>query len=1022
MTIKKNVLILSLFLIVLTCIRIPWVLSFTLHPNKIVADEGVLDLRNWDKDKLIPLDGEWDFYLNTLLTPEDLNNLQLDTEKYIVTVPGKKGSLLGDQTNNSKQFGTYRLRILLSESQTANRFKLQLPRNTKANKLFINNELVIDNSSTSNSLVISAPLPRAASFSANEDNEVEVLIQFIHPSPKEETEILQSIRFGDAKMIDKFNNISIASQLLIIVMLVLHAVYSLILFLLRSRNFEYLYFSLALFSAAIGTAIDDDKLLLMWLSLDYSWSIKIIYLSYLSIAAFALLFIKSFFSEFKNHRFLKLLNYTHLATGILLIVVPMQYISITGKLSFNLVILTFITIAILMWKTVKKGHEDHFFLILTAASTTSSFVWAIFKMASSTELPYYPFDIIVALLTFSLFLFKRFFHTNDQNIKLAEQLQREIKQKDDFLANTSHELRNPLHGIINIAHSTLRNNNDHLNEQTKNDLKLLLTIGHHMSRTLEDLLDITRLKEHRIHLQKEQLDIQSVSAGVVDMLKVFIENKNIQMEVHIPRKFPSVTADKNRLIQILFNLLHNAVKFTDEGVITIDANVKNNMAHIHISDTGIGLSEDAMQTIFDPYEQEDSTITAKGSGIGLGLSICKQLVELHGGTLNVQSSLGEGSVFTFTLPLAENSSSVLEAPTLQVNTVVLPFAMSPLETGALIQTFTEEKPIMYKPKVLAVDDDSVNLKILMNILSPQHYEVETVTSGKQALQRLESKEWDLIISDVMMPNMSGYELTRSIRKIYSLSELPILLLTARSSPDDIYTGFLAGANDYIAKPVDALELNVRVHALTNLKASINKRLVMEAAWLQAQIRPHFIFNTFNSIISLSEIDTPRMSRLLDQFGNYLRKSFDSKNVERVVSLTHELELVEAYLYIEKERFEDRLNIKWDIGEVEDIKIPPLSIQTLVENAVNHGVLKKIIGGTVTIQIHQMENHVKVSISDDGVGMTNEKVNSIFSTEPDHARGIGLINTDLRLKQLYCKGLQINSLLDVGTTVTFTIPN
>ena len=156
---------------------------------------------------------------------------------------------------------------------------------------------------------------------------------------------------------------------------------------------------------------------------------------------------------------------------------------------------------------------------------------------------------------------------------------------------------------------------------------------------------------------------------------------------------------------------------------------------------------------------------------------------------------------------------------------------------------------------MAVDDDPVNLKVLTNILSEDRYEVEIVTSGKEALKQLEQKEWDLIISDVMMPTMSGYELTRSIREKFSISELPILLLTARSNTEDIYTGFLAGANDYVTKPVDAVELNVRVHALTDLQASINERLGMEAAWLQAQIRPHFLLNTLNAIVSLSEIDT-----------------------------------------------------------------------------------------------------------------------------------------------------------------------
>jgi len=611
---------------------------------------------------------------------------------------------------------------------------------------------------------------------------------------------------------------------------------------------------------------------------------------------------------------------------------------------------------------------------------------------------------------------------NASNEELTSQLQAEMKQKDNFLANTSHELRNPLHGIINIAQSLLQNRSNHLDEKAQKDLTLQLTIGHHMARTLEDLLDITRLKEHRIRLQRDRIDLQAVTSGVVDMLKVLIENKNIKMEVQIPNDLPSVAADKNRLIQILFNLLHNAVKYTDEGMITIDADVQDEMAHIHISDTGIGMDEQTLQTVFDAYKQDDSSITAVGGGLGLGLSICRQLVEMHGGIITASTSLGEGSVFTFTLPLADASfaGQVVESnPTMEISEFV--FKEAPVAMHSMMETLTNNTTTSYEPRILAIDDDLVNLHVLTNILSEEQYEVEIVTSGKEALKQLERKEWDLIISDVMMPSMSGYELTRSIRESFSISELPILLLTARSNMEDVYTGFIAGANDYVTKPVDAMELNVRVHALTNLQASINERLGMEAAWLQAQIRPHFLLNTLNAIVSLSKIDTSRMARLIEKFAHYLQSSFYLKNLDKVVPLKYELDLLESYLYIEKERFGDRLHIKWEIDEVDHIMIPPLSIQTLVENAVNHGVLARIDGGLVTIRIREKDDNMEISVIDDGVGMDEEKVKQIFTIPSDQKKGIGIVNTQQRLKRLYGKGLQVTSELGVGTTITFTVP-
>lgn len=618
---------------------------------------------------------------------------------------------------------------------------------------------------------------------------------------------------------------------------------------------------------------------------------------------------------------------------------------------------------------------------------------------------------------------KQLLTLNASNEELANQLQKQMKQKDEFLANTSHELRNPLHGIINITQSILRNKSNKLDEKTAEDLILQLAIGHHMSRTLEDLLDITRLKEHQIQLNLENLDVRAMSVGVVDMLKVLVDNKNIRMEVYIAQDFPNVVADKNRFIQILFNLLQNAVKFTNEGMITVTASAKDGMAHIAVKDTGIGMDEAILPTIFEPYELGDSSITAMGGGLGLGLSICKNLVGMHGGTIQVHSILGEGSIFTFTLPIAKGAlSEEKEAATAStVDMKEIPFIEAPAAMNKLFEDFPSSRLPSYKPKILAVDDDPVNLRVISSILSEEHYEVEVATSGEEAIKKLNRKQWDLIISDVMMPVMSGYELTRLIRKEFSISELPILLLTARGQSEDVYSGFLAGANDYVTKPVDAVELNVRVNALTDLQVSIKERLGMEAAWLQAQIRPHFLLNTLNAIMSLSDIDKSRMVRLLEKLAHYLQSSFYLKNIDKLVPLQNELDLLESYLYIEKERFGDRLQINWEVDVVRNVMVPPLSIQTLVENAVNHGVLKRIAGGTITIRIRQVENATQISVIDDGMGIDEEKIKKMLTTQQGRHKGIGLRNTEQRLKRLFGKGLDVKSAVGVGTTITFTVP-
>lgn len=249
------------------------------------------------------------------------------------------------------------------------------------------------------------------------------------------------------------------------------------------------------------------------------------------------------------------------------------------------------------------------------------------------------------------------------------------------------------------------------------------------------------------------------------------------------------------------------------------------MAVIHISDNGLGMDDDIQNRLFSPYEQGH----VDDEGIGIGLFVCKQLIDLHGGTLQIQSIPNKGSDVIFTLPLADESTVVNEALCINQEDDSLPSESLKPDSTSTVNQF----------KILMVDDDPVNLRIMRSLFVSTEYDVTTVTSSEKALESLQQHNWDLIIIDAMLPYISGYALIEFIREHYSVLELPILLLTARNYPEDVYTGLAHGANDYVTKPINSLELKVRARALIDLKCSINQRLHLETAWLQAQIQPHF---------------------------------------------------------------------------------------------------------------------------------------------------------------------------------------
>jgi two-component system, sensor histidine kinase ChiS len=1020
MTTKKIVLIICIFLLCITSIRLVWMFSNS-PGNYPLAVNGVLDLRNLDSssNNTIPLDGEWEFYPDVFLMDDSLPQF-LQMDRSFIQIPEKRARSTASENVLDYGSGTYHLRILLNENDKKI-YGIRIADIQVSSELFVNGILLGQSGQPEHtkSEYSARNVSYDVSFVADR-GQVDIVIHAANFIKSNHGGIMKSIKFGTTEAVQHEKWVLITIQLMVCVVLMLHALFACILYIIGTRQMALIVFAALVLTTILMTLLQDEKLLVIWLPISFEWSVRLSYLCYVGVCALLLEFSKHLFPQYASVRAFR---WSYILFGLFLLHVafgPIQYIWYAGYIYFSLALFYCLLFSALIFKRLLNGDDDAIYLVLGAIAIVTNVIWSVFKRRLGMD--YYPIDIMAAFIVFASFWFKRYFRNAAETVELAGKLRKADKLKDDFLANTSHELRNPLHGILNIAQSVLDSEQSSLSDKNVKNMELLLTVGRRMSFLLNDLLDLSRLQNSGIQLQPRSLNIHTAASGVVEMLRFMTEGKPLQFENHIPQAFPHVLADENRLIQILFNLLHNAVKFTDEGHITLHAEVIHGKARIRITDTGIGMDEEIQKRIFQSYEQGDSGITSVGGGLGLGLSICKQLVELHGGTLEVSSTLGEGSQFSFTLSLAESSlqsdaAEPLTAPTMASVTAVT--EPSHPEEQTLLSS-QGKVLVSDRPSILAVDDDPLNLTILVSILSLDQYDIVTATNGQEALALLDTKQWDLIIADVMMPHMSGYELTRIVRDRFPVTELPVLLLTARSRAEDIEAGFLSGANDYVTKPMDAKELKSRVQALTELKRSVRERMRMEAAWLQAQIQPHFIFNTLNSIAALSLVDPERMRVLLKVFGEYLQFSFNFHNSERLIRMDHELDLVRSYLFIEKERFVDKLQIKWEINVSVPLRIPPLTIQPLVENAVKHGIMGHSRGGLLTILITEHEEHVTISIVDNGVGIDEEKLKNLLVNHSGTKKGIGLVNTDRRLKQIYGKGLQIISSPQKGTTVTFHI--
>lgn len=1001
---RKLIFITCLFLIIITGLRLSWI-TYSSKSGFPEASNGVLDLRGVDVlgNKSVPLAGEWAFYNEYFLNPgEEIEDISF------MTVPGSWDEREGNKGN---QFGhgTYRLIILLDDDDNEQPYSMYLKNLSSASKVFINGELIAEQGRLSDSE--SEFIPGNKPFQILLDNvngKIEIIIQisnYIHPR---NGGITGSILLGSNSTIIKELVLVYSLQIIMAVVLILHGIYSMFVYFMYKRRNEVLFLGLTFFSMTVATLADDEKLLYFLIpSITYEWMSIITILSYIFASLFMVL---SFKNVIANSKLIWGYLILCLSYAISILLVPLELTLFNMRF---LLLIIFIFPAIVMSftfvKLVLSGKQGTIFLFLFIMSIASSSAWGILKNTEwiiIPRYPYFPLEIMLAVFLFAAYWFQQFFRVSEDNRRFALEMERMDKRKDEFLVHTSHELRNPLHGIIMIGQSIVEDGNKHLDQETKTSLQLLIKVAKRLSALLNELVDLSKIKEKRIRLEWKSVNLASIVAGVLDMHRFMKEGKKIEFIHAIPEDFPNVRADENRFTQILFNLLHNALKFTEEGLIIVSAEIRKGHAVITVKDDGIGMDEETLKTIFQSYEQGGVSVA---EGLGLGLSICKELVELHGGKISVQSTINKGSSFSFTIPLAEEKEDNRNEKTVRPEST---YGIAAEETAAA--TLNEGKA-----RLLVVDDDFVNLKVMKKLLSEQ-YDVYTSSNGKEALTWLNKGNWDLVITDVMMPNMSGYELSHKIREHYSITELPILLLTARSQPEDVQAGFLAGANDYITKPVDKMELIVRVQALTSLKNSIAERIRMESAWLQAQIEPHFLFNTLNTIAALSDVDSSKMTVLLHEFGNYLRASFNGRNLNKLIPIQDELELVRSYVYIEQERFGCRLMVEWEIKKELNVQVPPLAIQTLVENAIKHGVLKRPQGGTVRIKAIEQLDNVKIMIDDDGVGIEEEKLRQLLVDKKEHLRGIGLVNTDKRLKQLFGQGLVISSSSE-GTHVSFLIP-
>ncbi|MDJ0835712.1 MAG: two-component regulator propeller domain-containing protein [Acidobacteriota bacterium] len=621
-------------------------------------------------------------------------------------------------------------------------------------------------------------------------------------------------------------------------------------------------------------------------------------------------------------------------------------------------------------------------------------------------------------------------------------LKRVDQLKDDFLAYTSQELRTPLVGMISLAETLIADHRFQTAPEAGANLSMIAATGRRLSLMVDDILDLSMLKHGSLDLRFEPVALNPLAEVVLTMAGYLPGSNRLRLVNRIAADLPVVRADKSRLQQILYNLVSHAIEHTLSGAVTISARKEETRIVVEVADTGGGIQPPDREALFGDHVHSQGQAELSEVGVRFGLAISRRLIQAHGGRLDVQSVPGQGACFSFDLGRAEGKGA-------EPGSDLKP-------AFAVPRPSTEpRRPTDESFHILVVDDDPVTREVVSGFLSQDGYRCSTRADGEEALRLLDEEDADLLITALVLPGISGFEICRRLRKTKALDELPIIFLAGAHGDRDWKTGYALGGNDFLTKPVSRTELLVRVRTHLKLLDRFHNVARKVAERTQELNEEHL-----------------RRSRLFKQFARELeialqkiRDGLDEENLgprddqERFAGLRHRMEQLlmridhlSEVAWLEAGGFfpatvpgdlsdflRDRVRAFENTAREKGVALvydpPPQPITPvfdrdklgrIVAHLLTYALAQTPRGGKVCLAAHLLGNEVEISIKDTGSGVDDREfvdlAEWLYPTD-DTSRIPWNLGPALakKLVQLHGGALTIERQAGFGSEVRFTLP-